>query len=579
MKQIKKLLALVLALAICAAFAIPVMATEDNENGIAKLDGPFTLTMDSPQIGHTYAIYQIFKGDIAEEDGKKLLSNVVYGNSQYGTENESVSSEILDKIAKMASNSTELNQFLNKEVVPYAKTSFKEPIKAEESTQIVWNELPGGYYLVVDETASEDLNGKEDVRSAIMVEMVDSTTIKPKYEIPKPDKKEGIDGAIDADGNPIVDEEPKSENGYKIGDNVPFTVEGIIPVSQLNQYAMLEKDNFYSLAFVDKMTAGLKFNPDSVKIYVKGTPSKEIPVEDYALNENEELTEKDKEAGFTSKFKVSIENLFEVIGTTESEWGPYIQVDENGNKNVVVVLTYTAMVTADAKVSGETKNEATLEFRNDPTDNSEGGGVSPPSEVPVYTFPLDIIKTEGGDTEKPLAGAKFQVKQGDNVLKFVKTETIETNEDGTETTVTTYKYYTIDAFPDLTEDNQSIVTEVETVTDGKIYFEGLDAGTYTLVETEAPNGYNKCGDIEVTIVPGTNDDGSLNGKWTYTINQKDANGEDNTQENVEQINVANNKGTNLPSTGGMGTTIIYIVGAVLVVGAGVLLFTKKRMHG
>lgn len=578
MKQIKKLLALVLALAICAAFALPALA-DDTENGITKLAGPFTLTMDSPQEGHTYEIYQIFTGDIATEGGKTILSNIKYSDSGYGKQGDTPPNATLDKLAKLTSDSAALNEFLNTEIVPSAKNKFTGAQALENGTG--WSNLPGGYYLVKDVT--EALAGKDDIRSAIMVEMVKDTKVTPKFEKPTPEKEEG---------NP---DNAKSPDGYGIGDDVPFTLKGHVPVSQLVQYSTLENDKdaegnpiemtnqFYSLTFSDKMTSGLSFNQNSVKVVIKnqkeGGKDIEIPAEGMEITTDTISDDTD----FKSSFSIKILDLFKYLGTSSSGWADYT----TSVNDVIIEVYYTSKITSNVDFEKNEKNEVTLKFRNDPTQDSEGKveGESKPQDVPVYTFPLDVLKTDGGDPNKPLAGAKFQVKKGDDVLKFVKVETSVTEGEGesaTTTKTTTYKYYDPtkpDAYKDLelVDNDPRIVDEVETLTDGKILFAGLKAGDYTLVETEAPNGFNKCNDIVVTIVPGKDDEGNLNGDYTYTIKQKDANGQEQKTTDVEVINVANNKGSTLPSTGGIGTTIFYVVGAVLVVGAGVLLFTKRRI--
>ena len=101
-----------------------------------------------------------------------------------------------------------------------------------------------------------------------------------------------------------------------------------------------------------------------------------------------------------------------------------------------------------------------------------------------------------------------------------------------------------------------------------IAVEGLDADTYYLEETKAPGGYNKlAGPVEVEISHTVTDEGV---HMTHTLKQ------DTT--NVEKVEIENKSGTELPETGGIGTTIFYVLGSILVIGAVVLLITKKRMN-
>ena len=108
MKNIKKLLALVLALAICAAFALPALATAD-EAGKPASEGPFTLTMNTPQQGHMYEIYQLFKGNPAKDGENWILANVEYGSSKW-QDGELPAAEAAEKISKFTTQ--ELNEFV-----------------------------------------------------------------------------------------------------------------------------------------------------------------------------------------------------------------------------------------------------------------------------------------------------------------------------------------------------------------------------------------------------------------------------------------------------------------------------------
>lgn len=202
-----------------------------------------------------------------------------------------------------------------------------------------------------------------------------------------------------------------------------------------------------------------------------------------------------------------------------------------------IVVTYDAKLDADAVIGTEGNlNKVYLEYSNDP--NVDGVGKTPEEEVKVYTWEIPVFKyTEGEDDAKnPLAGAGFTLYDGDAAVTLTKVG--ETN---------VYKV-----------DPTSTTTEIFTDSTGKFEIEGLEKGTYTLKETTTPAGYNTCADITVTI----GDNGVL------------------TQNNdlVNQVEVLNQAGSTLPSTGGMGTTLFYVFGAILMVGAAVLLVTKRRMN-
>lgn len=211
--------------------------------------------------------------------------------------------------------------------------------------------------------------------------------------------------------------------------------------------------------------------------------------------------------------------------------------------NDKVVITYWAQVNENAVVgaTGNT-NSAILKYGTNGT--AQGG------QTTTYVWGFDVKKyTNGSDnSEVPLAGAKFQVKSGDKVAFFKL-----------DNTSNVYKF----AGWDVTGET-SLVSVVETPATGEIKFEGLDSGTYTLEEVEAPKGYNKLDKAIEFKIAGTTDTNM--GQVSY--------GTDSTG----TIKVLNNAGTTLPTTGGIGTTIFYLIGGGLMVAAAVLLIAKKRME-
>ncbi len=215
--------------------------------------------------------------------------------------------------------------------------------------------------------------------------------------------------------------------------------------------------------------------------------------------------------------------------------------------NDQIAISYTATLNENAVIAGEgNPNTSKLSYGDKGDESHTPSGTTPPSTTTTYTWDVDVFKyTMNGETETALAGAKFTlsknadgsnpialVSEGNNVYRVAKT-----GETGT-------------------------VTEITTDTTGKFTIKGLDADTYYLTETAAPAGYNKLAG-PVTIVIGEN--GVVNGTTE-------------APQGVDEVKVLNQSGTELPSTGGIGTTLFYVVGGVLVVGAAVLLVTKKRME-
>lgn len=194
--------------------------------------------------------------------------------------------------------------------------------------------------------------------------------------------------------------------------------------------------------------------------------------------------------------------------------------------NTTLTVTYSAVLNEKAIITNSANNKAQLKW-GDASHTVE-------STTTTKTYQFAVLKHAANDTEKrPLAGATFQLKDASNkVVKLIKVFDTEYRvANGTETGA-------VDSFT--------------TVASGKIVIKGVDLDNYTLVETAAPAGYNK-----------------LNNP--VTVDAKVL----NTQ--ALTVEVPNAMGTELPSTGGMGTTVFYVLGAVLVVGSGVLLVTKKRM--
>ncbi len=216
-----------------------------------------------------------------------------------------------------------------------------------------------------------------------------------------------------------------------------------------------------------------------------------------------------------------------------------------------VTVSYTAKLNANAAIQEDIKNDATLTWDG----NDEGTS----TEETVQTYAMAIMKVD--EQGNPLSGAEFAVTKNNG--EKVNVSAVE-GEQGV---------YVVDP----TSKSNTVVSPKS----GLIVIKGVDDVEYTLTETKAPNGYNLLGAPE-TVIPAST------GSTTITI-YKDENGNvtEEVTGNKTEISspvkvtakiVENKAGSELPSTGGMGTTVIYIVGGVLVAGAAVLLVTRRRMH-
>ena len=208
--------------------------------------------------------------------------------------------------------------------------------------------------------------------------------------------------------------------------------------------------------------------------------------------------------------------------------------------NDQIVISYTATLNENAVIAGDgNPNTSKLSYGDKGDTSHTPSGTTPPSTTTTYTWDVDVFKyTKNGETETALAGATF---------------TLSKNSDGTNPIALVSEGNTVYRVA-----KTGTVTEITTDTTGKFTIKGLDADTYYLTETAAPAGYNKQAG-PTTIVIGENGTVSVGGVT------------------VSEVKILNQSGTELPSTGGLGTTIFYVLGSVLVVGAAVLLVTRKRM--
>ena len=229
------------------------------------------------------------------------------------------------------------------------------------------------------------------------------------------------------------------------------------------------------------------------------------------------------------------------------------------NSDVDIVVSYKGKLNADAIVGHGYTNDTTLKYG----DNN----ITVEDETKSYTWGIDIIKQDGRDNTKKLEGAKFVIYKAGTTEGTVQVAKFDSKGKFTGWCAEIKK-----AEADLLAmkvadfDSASILTTAATT--GEIKVSGLDEGVYKLLEVEAPVGYNKLSSVVDATIDSTSD--TETGKQLATPLTAETDG-------FKVVTVDNNAGSVLPSTGGIGTTIFYVVGGVLVLAAIILLVTKKRM--
>lgn len=461
--KMKKLVAFALATILVLAMGMTAFAAEPGADPGTPTSYSIYLEENAtvPE-GHTYKIYQIFKGTL--DTTGAILSDVQYGANYKG--NTAYTSPYEE-----AKAITDANAFAES-IQPDGN-----PIGTIEAGQNSTTLSESGYYLVVDESTVQG----EDQVSKFIVSVGGDIGIKPKYsKVPDFEKTVGENA------------EDKATVDYAAGDDVPFTLKATMK-EDIGTY------DTYQLVFTDTLSENLAFNNDVEIVYRNG----------------------DAETAYTTEdFKV------ETTGQNITITMANIKKDNAIANGTEIIVRYTAKLSEDIDSGEVAENEASLEYGNN--GDNQGSGTTTTDEVKVYTFKLAIDKVD--EDSNPLAGAGFTLyDESGNVI-----DVIEAADDKTE-----------------------------------FEFKGLKAGTYRLEETTVPDGYNKMEDMTITV------GAEINGT---TVTPTEADGW--TQNNfVYGTEITNYAGVQLPSTGGIGTTIFYVVGGILVVVAGVLLITKKRMGG
>lgn len=526
-KTFKKLMAALLAVALLCAMALPAFAAS------AK---------DQP---HSFTAYQIFSGTNSTAESDTALGNIQWGSGvnpqafltalkadeTIGADFTNIEFSDAACARKVAAVVAEKYTDNSDKATIFARIAYANKASSSATGSGSVNIENAGYYLFVDTTAF-DASATDSVFGLALLKVAkNNSTVTPTVKAAQPTVTKTVYDDDDGDQKGFSDTNAdfgKSAD-HAINESFQFKLTAVIPAN----------DNFgaykqYKVIFHDSMSEGITFESlESVKITSNGTTT------DVTSSANKSI---DNGTAGAADWTLTIDDIKTAVPGIDLTNGATVEVIYNAHLNEKAYVN-----TADGPTTN--KNTVYLAYSNNPNAGSENSTGKTPEEA-VYVFTYQITNTkyknDVNDGNK-LAGAKFRLYSDKECTREVS---LYKGTDGF--------YYPI----------KSGKTSVEMVSDdsGAFNIKGLDAGIYYLRETGTPDGFNTCEDIKIVI--------SASHKRTGDQSSKvELNGSENMANNV-----INKTGATLPSTGGMGTTLFYVIGGGLMVAAVVLLVTKKRME-
>ena len=502
-----------LLLALVMIFGLATTAFADETTPTPKT---YSITISNAVAGYTYEAYQIFIGELSNDatNDKTTGTTAVLSNIKWGS---GVAKYDRNEVVA-GTDASAIAEGLNSDNLSTFINKLDLSTTAATTSTVIDGKytisgLAPGYYLVKNTAVPPDGTYTEYI-----VEVVENSTVTPKTDAPEFQKKVDDKNDSNTTEDAIVWQDSAD---YDIGDNVPFQLTATLP-DNVASYTT------YKVIIHDTLSAGLSYKGDAV-----------VMIDGNDVTENFTIVPNGTALTF------SCTNVKALDAT-------------NGS---VITVEYTATLNEDAVIGSiGNPNVAYLEYSNNPNWNGNGTeptGKTPTDMVIVFTYKVIVDKvTPTGEKDKDgkpiytkLSGADF------TLYKWAEVKAAEGE------TAAEYGWVAV---------NEATKTTTEGT---RFTWERLDDGKYKLEETVTPPGYNTIDPIEF-IISATHEDGdepyleTLNGGNLFT-------GEVSTGALTGEV--INQSGTQLPETGGMGTTLFYALGGILVVAALILLVTKKRM--
>lgn len=505
MKKLKKMVAVLLTAIMAMAMSVSVFASAQTGTLKVKVNDKNTLE------NQTIKVYKLF-------DLSRSGENYAYTvNSEYEailkqvlniTKDDATSDDYYKALSSMTKDSEKIQSFANdftKAAITAKKAeTAKKENLAKGTTEVSFDNLAYGYYLVYQ-------TGTKEIQSSLV-------------SVDKANKEVNLKGEA-----PSIEKTANAET-VEIGQVVTYTIKGTIPdTTGYESYVYKIKDT---------LTNGLDFVKDA-----DGTA-----VDDF---NNYPVSVKIGEADAAVQSAVLSGDNNRTMTLDLSAW---IKGNQT-SKGQQFTVTYYAKVNSNAVVTE--KNSASLEYGNDPQNTT----TTTPSEAETPTYPLNINKIIK-DSKEMLKGATFRLYKNEADAKAANDNAIKVTKGTPEGSYTVAEDQNV-------EKNMDMVTAGSAVDEGyNLRLNGLAAGTYWLVETDAPAGYNKLtASIKVTITK--SGDADVN-NWELS--------KDDAPETDKIIDVENSTGTILPDTGGMGTVLFTVVAVVMILGVAISFIRSRKIE-
>lgn len=562
MKSLKKMMALALAMVMVLAMSLPVFA----QNKATGMGGDATITIENASKGDTYKIVKLFDATITNPASTAIaytgtIPSALANFFEKDTAGNVTLKRIADSNGKNPGEEGYVETFYTLTADDFATmktwadgvattdTTYPNFSEVSDGSALNFTGLKYGYYVIcstqgalvtVDSTNKDvtvrDKNTKVPTANKEVtpahVSIGDTVTYTATFDAPN-----YLDNETTGKSEPVV--------SYVIEDTLPAFL-GSVAISSVK----------------------IVHTPAQAAVGTEGEEGYKPAVAEDATDLSASYT------AFDANKKIEIPWVSETVPTTDHK---YTHLYKNGSQ---IVITYTATVTADADVGKGNVNKVSLKPQVD-----RGDGKEPYSEedkwnddATIYTHAAALQKKANSETGDNLAGAEFSFKG-----------LVVTGEPG---------FYTVVSYDKSASAADGTVMKCDA--NGKLVIAGIDADSETAVvltgkETKAPDGYNKLeGTFDLTTIVMSSETTTTHGeKTTYydadgnIVDEQVTGGSSKTRNEITALDevpaasiqkVVNKQGTELPSTGGIGTTIFYVIGAILVLGAGILLVTRRRMN-